>query len=280
MAFIEYKADVVDININFPCEVSQLLTPSGRRIKCALVQESKYDSSRGLQSFSLNNLDIDADSEWLHKLLVDAGYPAPKKVKIREMHRDDHVDDDECIRVVEATLKSIGPRESFYAGDSVDGARKLVTATFCSREDSVKVSSDTIPHPRKACSNYIDSHLQAVKTFRSKIDRPTGFDSKKLTIEPVVSMKVNIPSKIATALDTRLEALRVELQKDKKDMLRVIKDTGKSPWVIRFSEAGDGALAAVAKTKARIEKMLAGTVVSDSGVALWHPWFATADDAG
>ncbi|PVH72993.1 hypothetical protein DL98DRAFT_576534 [Cadophora sp. DSE1049] len=257
MAFIEYRVKNVDSDV-FPGHVSQLLTPSGRRIKCISAKESEYEKGRGLQSFSLNNLDIDADSAWLNNTLVNAGYPAPKKVKIREVNRDGPVDDDECFRVVEAILKSIGPLESFHVGESVDGARKIVTATFCNREDAVK----------------------AVKTFRSKDDCPPGFDSKNLTIEPVVSMKVNIPNKIATALDRQLQAMRVELQKGDRDMLKIINDTNKSHWVVRFSDTGDDALAVVSKTKARIEKLLAGAVVSDSGVALWHPWFAAADDAG
>ncbi|KAH7395434.1 hypothetical protein BKA64DRAFT_708826 [Cadophora sp. MPI-SDFR-AT-0126] len=111
-------------------------------------------------------------------------------------------------------------------------------------------------------------------------DRPAGFESTKLSIEPVVSMKANIPNKIATALDPLLQAMRVELRKGEKDVLKIIKDTGKSHWVVRFSDVGDDAIAVVSRTKARIEKLLAGTVVTDHGITLWHPWFAVANDAG
>ncbi|KAK0106179.1 hypothetical protein ONS96_003825 [Cadophora gregata f. sp. sojae] len=258
MAFIEYRVNTPVIE-SLPTSLSQLFTPSGRRIKCRAIPQSKYEGGRSIQSFSLNNLDVNADSVWVQNTIIIAGCPVPKKIKIRESNRDGSVvTGDLLVGIVEATLKSLGSLESFHVGESVDGARMIVSATFCNRQDALK----------------------AVKIFRSKTDRPAGFDFKKLTIDPVASMKVNIPNKIASALEPQLQAMRVELQKRDKDMLKINKGAGKSSWVIRFSAAGDDALAIVAKTKARIEKLLAGTVVTDRGVALWHPWFATAADAG
>ncbi|KAH7370205.1 hypothetical protein BKA65DRAFT_12760 [Rhexocercosporidium sp. MPI-PUGE-AT-0058] len=256
MAFVEYRINSPRVD-ELPATLSQTLTPSGRRLRCVALPKSDYETSRALQSFCLNNLDTDADIKWVKDALVHAGFEYPKKVKVRQVGEDGAADDDGCLNIIRSLLENIGLVESFSSGDSPDGAKKLLTANFHIPADAQKAVAGI------------------------KYNHPDVFPaSKKLTVERLVSMKVNIPNKIASALDGHLQTLRVEVQKNGRDTMKIMKDDEKPHTVIRFSNVGDDALAAVAKTKARVEKLLAGTVVTDSGVPIWHSWFTSAKDAG
>ncbi|KAH6721657.1 hypothetical protein BKA61DRAFT_729164 [Leptodontidium sp. MPI-SDFR-AT-0119] len=256
MAFIEYRRNTPRLG-EIATTISQILTPSGRHIKCTLIAANQYETGRALRSFSLNNLDTDADITWVQSTLVSAGFEAPKKVKIQEIGRDGVADDDECVKAIQRYLGRFGLVDSFSSGETPDGARKIVTANFCNPTDAQK----------------------AVADFKSQY--PDAFPaSKNLTVERLVSMKVNIPRKIAAALDSQIQTLRTSAQQDGKHTFKIVKDDQKPHTIVRFSAVGDDALSAVVEVKTRLEKMMAGTVIIDSGVPVWHNWFCSAKDAG
>ncbi|KAG4440742.1 hypothetical protein IFR05_003786 [Cadophora sp. M221] len=255
MAFIEYRSDTPRLE-EIDTAISQLLTPSGRQIKCTLIAANGYETQRGLRSFSVNNLDTDADATWVQSSLIGAGIEAPKKVKIQKIENDGVVDDDECVKVIQRYLRTFGLLDSFSSGETLDGARKIVTAIFC--------------NPANA--------QDAVAEF--KVRYPAGFPAtKNLTLERFLSIKVNIPSKMAAALDSEIQAFRIEVQRDGKDKLKIVKDDEKLHTIVRFSAVGGDAFATVVKTKARLEKIMAGTVVTDNGVPVWHSWFGSSEGA-
>lgn len=99
----------------------------------------------------------------------------------------------------------------------------------------------------------------------------------RLKVERCVSIKFNVPNRIAEALRSRLVSLRTDLKKDGQDRLKITDSGGKRPFVtLRFSDVGEHAINAAVEAKAIIEKLLAGTVITESSVPLWHPWFATS----
>ncbi|KAL2071975.1 hypothetical protein VTL71DRAFT_11318 [Oculimacula yallundae] len=256
MAFIEYRNNSPRLD-ELPSTLSQIRTTTGRRIKCIAVPVSNYEKRRHIQSFTLNNLDIDATSAWIEKTLVDAGFGAPKKIKTKLVATDLWMDDNECISFVKGLLDSIGLLESFYSIDSPDGDRVLITAVFCNQGDAQEAM--------------IKLNALPAEEFP---------ETKKLTIHPSVSMKVNIPDQIASALRRKLQSLRVEMQRQSKDTVKIEKEGGKQYTMVKFSYAGESAVADVLKFKTEIEKLLAGTVVSENGVPSWHPWFGISTDAG
>ncbi|CZT52153.1 uncharacterized protein RSE6_13415 [Rhynchosporium secalis] len=256
MAFIEYPSSTPGLE-SLSNNISHLLTPSGQAVKCIATRPSPYERTRHLRSFSLNNLDTNTNVSWVKETLANAGYPVPKKIKMVHVGSGTTLDDARCVTTIEGLLRSIGPLDSFSSAESTNGGRLMVNAIFCNPGDA-KI---------------------AVSTLKDKF--PVDFPaSKKLTIEHEVSMKVNILDKIASALDTKLQALCVEMQKNGRDRVQIRKQHRKGHTMVRFSDAGEHAVAELAKFKIEIEKLLVGTVVYESGVPVWDKWFGISEDAG
>ncbi len=127
-----------------------------------------------------------------------------------------------------------------------------------------------------------------------------------LKVDHCVSIKFNVLHKIAEALRPQLIVLQAESSEDGFERLKIDKpDPTKRYITLRFTDWGGNAIESVAEAKARIENLLAGTVVTEARkihavtlgtnslepstaqqsaggkitttehITLWHAWFGT-----
>jgi hypothetical protein len=97
-------------------------------------------------------------------------------------------------------------------------------------------------------------------------------------VKPLVSVKFNVPIKIVEALRADLDKLKKQSRLEHRVQLKVPPSdtTSKTHLSLRISAAGADAPKIVAKIKVELEKLLAGTIVMNDAVPLWHSFFATS----
>ena len=241
MAYLTY-ADIAAIN-----EAAEIIlktqTPSGRNLICKI---RPYNDRLSRFSLEVRNSDLDCEEKWFEDILTTS---YPLKIKLKEPASD--ASKDEARGVVEGLLQSIGA---------------FKTCSF---------SSD----PKRFCvtlSAAFDDERDAANAIK-ELNGTAPDDVRSLQSWRVVNIKFNVLTKIVTALLPDLQSLRKKSQQEYRVRLKIhpAKDGSKPTQCLRIASIGTDAPKSVAKIKAELEKLLAGTVIHAADTPLWHAFFGT-----
>jgi hypothetical protein len=245
MAFLTYN------DLDLLHEASELLlkttAPSGRNLYCATHRPGRNDRNNRF-TLEVRNLEAECGEEWLKNIL---GTIYPLKIKIREPLLS--APPDESRDVVQGLLQSFGQLK--FCGFYNDPAR----STFCLRA--------SFSDPKNA--------ITAVQELNGSHREDIG----RLSVRPLISIKFNVPSRMVMTLLPEL--LKLQRQSSMEHRVRLIlprsEDNGGPVRTLRIEANGTDAPNLVAKVKAQLEKLLAGTEIKHDGATLWHSFFGSTE---
>jgi hypothetical protein len=221
------------------------LTPSGHSLVCSFKPPLPKDPPNRF-TLEVRNLEANCSTSWLENILV--GIEAPLKIKLRDPMYE--LSNDESKETVETLLRSIGPLASSHLYNGPRGSKLNLTASFLDPTNVTK----------------------AVEELNKCFD-----NIGKLSVKPLISLKFNVPIKIVEALRADLDKLKKQSRLEHRVQLKVPpSDTTKTRLSLRISAAAADAPKLVAKIKVELEKLLAGTIVMNDDLPLWHSFFATS----
>lgn len=220
-------------------------TPGGRALHCR-VQDYKRKRKPTQYIVDVWNVDEDCGKEWFESIL---GSNLPRKIDVHGPLN--HTRHDESRSIVEGLLRSIGPIENCIFYNDASKMSLGLTASFVDPNNVAKA-------------------VTQLNTEHAGLG--------KLSVRPWVSVKFNVPSRIVTELLPDLEKLLKQSRLEHRVRLTLAseKDKQKPSQTLRISTGGTDAPKIVARVKADLEKLLAGTIVMADNVPLWHIFFATS----
>jgi hypothetical protein len=222
-------------------------TPSGRNLDC-VVRRLGRNNRNNQSTLEVRNLEAECGEEWFKNIL---GTIYPLKIKIREPLLS--APPDESREVVQGLLQSFGELKSCSFNN--DPAR----STFC--------LSASFSDPKNA--------ITAVQELNGSHHEDIG----RLSVRSSINIKFNVPSRMVMVLLPEL--VELQRQSSMEHRVRLIlpgsKDNGGPVRTLRIEANGTDAPNLVAKVKAQLEKLLAGTDIKHDGAPLWHSFFGSTD---
>jgi len=232
-------------------EAAELLlktaTPSGRILSCKIRQPRLNDSPNRF-SLEVRNLDLDCGEEWLEDVLASN---CLLRVKLKEPISD--ALPNEARGVVEGLLQSIGPINNCVFSDDSKRMKLRLTASF----------------------DHETSASKAIKELNGTDHEDIG----RLNVQRIISVKFNVPTKIASALFCDFQKLQKQSRVDYRVQLNLPPsiNTNKPSQSLRIASTGEDSPKMVAKVKVELEKLLQGTVINGADAPLWHSLFGVSD---
>jgi len=245
IAFLTYN------DLDLLHEASELLlkttAPSGRNLYCATHRPGRNHRNNRF-TLEVRNLEAECGEEWLKNIL---GTIYPLKIKIREPLLS--ATPDEARDVVQGLLQSFGQLK------------------FCSFHNDPAKSTFRL----RASFSDPKNAITAVQELNGSHQEGIG----RLSIRPSINIKFNVPSRMVMALLPEL--LKLQRQSSMEHRVRLIlphsEDNGGPVRTLRIEASGTDAPNLVAKVKAQLEKLLAGTDIKHDGAPLWHSFLGSAE---
>jgi hypothetical protein len=220
--------------------------PSGRPLACNFEPPGPKDRPNRF-ILKVLSLDLDCTEEWFKDILP--GPLPPLNIRFKKQNQPSQVlSDTESKEMVETLLRSIGPIEQLNFYNDPKAHKLNITASFFDPENANK----------------------AVEKLHCYVE---GFG--QLSVKLQASVKLNVQTNIIEAIRADLEQLTKKSREEHRVRLKIPSPNNKDKYnlPLRISADGGDAPKLVAKVKVELEKLLAGTVITNAAVPLWHNFF-------
>jgi hypothetical protein len=195
-------------------------------------------------TLQVGNLDVRTQKRDLYAVLT--GSLNPEKITLGDPSYP--LSDTETSENIKSLLRRKGVLESFQWHVLPGNSKIKATATFTDRDEAA----------------------EAVRSLNNTALRSLG--NTKLFVGHVISVKYNVPNAIMDAINRDIDQLRENIWQSGHVHLKSYPQTELAKPISAVRVFGEN-IKHVAEAKAAMEKMLAGTVVTDGDSALWDPYF-------